>query len=78
MVISLVPIAVFAVDAVTISFETDFDEEMTIGDTFTATGYLANNDLFACMTLSLKWNEDVVQFKGFNVDRGHHLYRTCH
>ena len=66
MVFSLMPVNVFAAEGDTrVYFATDFEEEMTIGDTFTVTGYLENNPGMATMTVSLKWNEDVVKFNGF-------------
>lgn len=66
MVLGLIPMAAFAAGQTTISFETTFDEEMTVGDTFTVTANLTDNKLFLTMTLSLKWNEDAVKFTGFN------------
>jgi len=66
LVICALPMAVFAAEATTISFETTFEETMTVGDTFTVTANLSNNPVFGTMTLSLKWNEDVVRFTGFN------------
>ena len=69
MVIGLIPMAAFAADHTTISFETTFTEDMTVGDTFTVTANLANNVNFLTMTLSLEWNEDVLKFTGFDKDR---------
>ena len=65
MVLSLIPITAFAADTATISFDTTFTEGMAAGDTFTVTANLANNPGVAAMTLTLKWNEDVVKFNGF-------------
>lgn len=67
MVFGLIPMAAFAEGNPTISFETTFVDTMTVGDTFTVTANLANNELFTTMTLSLKWNEDAVKFTGFDV-----------
>ena len=66
LVICAMPMAAFAAGATTISFETTFEETMTVGDTFTVTANLANNPTFGTLTLSLKWNEDVVRFTGFS------------
>ena len=68
MVLSLIPITAFAAETATISFNTTFTEEMTVGDTFTVTANLANNPGCASMTLTLKWNEDVVKFNGFAME----------
>ena len=66
MVFSLLPLTAFAAEGeTTISFETTFAEGMQVGDTFTVTGYLANNPGMCTMTLSLKWNDEVVKFTGF-------------
>lgn len=66
MVIGLLPTAAFAAETdPAISFETTFEDTMTVGDTFTVTASLANNPGMATMTLSLKWNEDAVKFNGF-------------
>ena len=66
MVIGLLPTAAFAAETdPAISFETTFEDTMTVGDTFTVTAALANNPGMATMTLSLKWNEDAVKFNGF-------------
>ena len=46
----------------TVYFDTDFENDMTVGDTFTFSAYLENNPGMATMTVSLKWNEDVVKF----------------
>ena len=40
MVLSLVPMTVFAAAAPTIYFETNFTEDMTVGDTFYVTANL--------------------------------------
>ena len=69
MVLSLVPMTVFAAAAPTIYFETNFTEDMTVGDTFYVTANLKDNVVFSTMTLSLKWNESAISFTGFNVDR---------
>ena len=60
--------AAFAEGNPTISFETTFEDTMTVGDTFTVTGSLANNPGIATMTLSLQWNEDAVKFSGFETE----------
>ena len=67
MVFSLMPMAAFAAETPRIYFETNFDTDMGVGDTFTVTGMLENNELFGTMTLTLKWNESVVKFNGFDV-----------
>ena len=68
LVISMIPMAVFAAETgITITFETDFTNDLTVGETFTVTGVLANNELFGNMCLSLKWNENVVEFQGFKM-----------
>ena len=69
LVLSLLPQTASAATKPTISFETTFEETMGVGDTFKVTANLADNEIFSCMTLSLKWNEDVVKFTGFDVDR---------
>ena len=68
MVFGLIPMAAFAEGNPTISFETTFADTMTVGDTFTVTGSLANNPGIATMTLSLQWNEDAVKFSGFETE----------
>lgn len=68
MVFGLIPMAAFAEGNPTISFETTFVDTMTVGDTFTVTGSLANNPGIATMTLSLQWNEDAVKFSGFETE----------
>ncbi len=68
MVFGLIPMAVFADGEPIISFETTFVDTMTVGDTFTVTGSLANNPGIATMTLSLQWNEDAVKFSGFETE----------
>lgn len=65
MVLTMMPAMTFAVDTTTISFETDFTNELAVGDSFTVTAYLANNPGMATITLSLDWNENAVQFDGF-------------
>ena len=69
LVIGMLPMSVLAAgeEKLTISFETDFDSDMEVGDTFTVTCNLANNEIFGAMCLSLKWNEEVVQFNGFKL-----------
>ena len=66
LVISTMPMAVFAAETATISLTSTFSDEMTIGDVFTVTASITNNPTFLTTTLSLKWNEDVVKFTGFN------------
>ena len=65
MVLTMMPAMTFAVDTTTISFETDFTNDLAVGDSFTVTAYLANNPGMATITLSLDWNENAVQFDGF-------------
>lgn len=65
MVLGLVPMAAFADGEPTISFETTFEDSMIVGDTFTVTASLANNPGVASMTVSLKWNDEAVNFTGF-------------
>ena len=66
LVISTMPMAVFAAETATISLTSTFSDEMTIGDVFTVAASITNNPTFLTTTLSLKWNEDVVKFTGFN------------
>ena len=66
MVVGMFPTTVLAAETdPAISFSTTFAETMTVGDTFTVTADLANNPGIAAMTLSLKWNDAVVKFTGF-------------
>lgn len=67
MVLSIMPMRAIAAENPRIYFETDFTTDMGVGDTFTVTGYLENNEIFSTMTLSLMWNENTVQFNGFDV-----------
>ena len=67
MVFSMMPATTFAAENPRIYFETDFSVDMGVGDSFTVTGYLENNEIFSTMTLALKWNDKTVQFNGFNV-----------
>jgi len=69
MVLSMMTMAVSAAETdPTISFETTFEDTMTVGDTFTVTAFVANNPGVNAMTVSLKWNEDVVNFTGFETE----------
>ena len=68
MVFNLVTMTVFADGVPTISFETTFTDEKTVGDTFTVTASLAENPGIYNMTLSLKWNDSVVKFNGFETE----------
>ena len=69
MVFSLMPMTAFAAEEDgTISFETTFTDDMAVGDTFQVTGLLSNNPGIYTMTVSLKWNEDVVRFTGFDTE----------
>ena len=69
LVFSMIPTVAFAAEGdPTISFETTFEDTMTVGDTFTVTGSFVNNPGVVTMTLSLKWNEDVVKFTGFDTE----------
>ena len=69
MVFSLLPMAVFAATIPTVYFETDFSADMGVGDTFIVKCMLKDNEEFGGFTLSLKWNEDVVKFTGFDVNK---------
>lgn len=73
LVFTMLPVVAFAAEGVTISFETNFTEDMTVGDTFTVTAVLSNNPGMGTMTFSLKWNESVVNFTGFQMN-GRVLY----
>ena len=68
MVLTVIPMSVFAAEAVTITFDTDFTNELEVGDTFTVTATLENNPTIGTITLSLVWNEKAVQFTGFNMN----------
>ena len=65
MVLSLMPMTVFAASNPTIYFETDFTTELAAGDTFTVTAHLKDNVRFDALTLTLKWNDKAVKFNGF-------------
>lgn len=66
MVLSLMPMAVFAAATPTFYFETDFSTDLGVGDTFTVTCKLKDNDdAFSGVTLSMDWNENAVAFTGF-------------
>lgn len=66
MVVGMFPTTVLAAETdPAISFSTTFADTMTVGDTFTVTADLANNPGIAAITLSLKWNDAVVKFTGF-------------
>lgn len=69
LVFTMIPMSAFAAANPRIYFETDFSNELGVGDTFTVTAMLEDNEIFSTMTLSLDWNENVVQFNGFDVDR---------
>ena len=69
MVFTMLPVYAAAAESeTTVYFDTDFEDSMTVGDTFTFSAYLANNPGMATMTVSLKWNEDVVKFNGFAME----------
>lgn len=71
MVLGLVPMNVFAqeTERYLISFETDFTNDLGVGDSFTVTASLENNyEPFGSMALSLNWNETAVAFKGFKTN----------
>lgn len=55
LVISTMPMAVFAAETATISLTSTFSDEMTIGDVFTVTASITNNPTFLTTTLSLKY-----------------------
>ena len=65
MVFTMMPMAAFVATNPTIFFETNFTEDLGVGDTFEVTCNLKDNEFFASMTLSLKWNEDAIRFAGF-------------
>ena len=69
MVFSLLPMTAFAATIPTVYFETDFSADMGVGDTFIVKCMLKDNEEFGGFTLSLKWNEDVVKFTGFDVNK---------
>ena len=69
LVFTMIPMSAFAAANPRIYFETTFSNELGVGDTFTVTAMLEDNEIFSTMTLSLDWNENVVQFNGFDVDR---------
>ena len=66
MVLSIVPVSAFAANNVTITFGTDFTNDLEVGDSFTVTASLANNPITGTITLSLDWNESAIKFTGFN------------
>jgi len=70
MIVSMLPMAVFAESDPAIVFSTDFDNDLEIGDTFTVTAEMANNPGFAAVKLSLGWNSSAVSFTGFDTDDG--------
>lgn len=70
MVFSIMPVAAFADEtAPTIVFETTFAKDMTVGDTFTVTASIEadTNPGFNSFAFPLIWNENVLQFDGFNM-----------
>lgn len=69
MVLTMMPMTVFAASNPNIYFETDFTTDLGVGDAFTVTANLENNESFGALTLSLKWNENAVAFTGFNVTK---------
>lgn len=77
MVLSLLPMNVFAASNPTISLTTDFTTELEVGGTFTVTAKLADNTRFDGLTLTLKWNENAVKFTGFNSNRGTLVSDVC-
>ena len=68
MVFSLIPVTAFAADNPAISFATTFTDDMSAGDTFTVTANLDSNPGVMAITLSLKWNDQVVKFTGFETE----------
>lgn len=68
MVFSLLPLTAFAAGDARIYFDTTFEDGMEAGDTFTVTGYLENNPGIYSMCLTLKWNDKVVKFNGFETE----------
>lgn len=69
MVFTMLPVNVMAAGIPTLYFETTYEEGMTIGDTFTVVGYFENNPTVGTMTVDLDWNEDVLQFNGFDANK---------
>lgn len=66
MVFSILPISVFATETGgTITFATNFDNNLGKGDVFTVTATLSDNPGIASFTNILKWNNEVVKFTGF-------------
>lgn len=66
MVFSILPISVFATETGgTITFATNFDNNLGKGDVFTVTATLSDNPGIASFTNMLKWNNEVVKFTGF-------------
>ena len=68
MVLTIVPVSAFAANNVTITFSTDFTNDLEVGDSFTVTASLANNPTTGTITLSLDWNANAIKFTGFNVN----------
>ena len=68
MVLSMLPVTTFAADTANISFSTDFNESLEMGQTFEVTASLSNNPTFGTMTLTMDWNPDVVRFAGFKMN----------
>lgn len=68
MVLTMMPMSVLASEGVTICFDTDFTNDLVVGDTFTVTATLENNPTIGTMTLSLVWNEEAIEFTGFNMN----------
>lgn len=69
MVFGMIPMTVSAVGNPTLYFETTYEEGMTIGDTFAVVGCFENNPTVGTMTVDLEWNEDVLQFNGFEANK---------
>lgn len=67
LVIGALPMAAFAAEQKSgkITFTTTFEEGMGIGDTFSVTATLSENPGIASFTNTLKWNDKVVEFSGF-------------
>lgn len=69
MLISMFPVTAFAVTGEPrIYFETTFEEDMTVDDTFTVTAILENNPGVNAITVTWDWNDKVVEFVDFVYD----------
>ena len=76
MVLSMLPMAAFAAETGgKITFTTDFEEGMGVGDTFSVTATLSENPGIASFANQLKWNDKVVKFTGFANDPDDEEYK---